>query len=144
MFSHNVCGFCRYLQWLIEDQDSDDPEFHSSYALLLTKSALETYKTSEQINGSDPGKHSIFQNPVRERLQVFLQSSDLYDPELVLDLIDDSELWLEKVCFNGVSCRPALFLVNSDPMKIGTFDHIRLKSYPEKKCCSFYGMKGIL
>ncbi|KAL8227940.1 hypothetical protein R6Q57_015524 [Mikania cordata] len=89
----------RYLQWLIEDQDSDEPQFHTSYALLLTKSALDTYGTesqSEQINGSEPGNHSIFQSPVRERLQVFLQSSDLYDREEVLDLIEDSELWLEK------------------------------------------------
>ncbi|KVH97196.1 Citron-like protein, partial [Cynara cardunculus var. scolymus] len=93
----------RYLQWLIEDQDSDDPQFHTSYALLLTKSALETYEsespsrdaeagTSDQVNG----RNSIFQNPVRERLQFFLQSSDLYDPEEVLDLIQESELWLEK------------------------------------------------
>ncbi|KAK9051478.1 hypothetical protein SSX86_028105 [Deinandra increscens subsp. villosa] len=89
----------RYLQWLIEDQDSDEPQFHTSYALLLTKSALATYGTesqSEQINGSEPGNHSIFQSPVRERLQVFLQSSDLYDREEVLDLIEESELWLEK------------------------------------------------
>ncbi|MFS7889263.1 putative vacuolar sorting protein 39/Transforming growth factor beta receptor-associated domain 1 [Helianthus anomalus] len=89
----------RYLQWLIEDQGSDEPQFHTSYALLLTKSALETYGTgsqSEQINGSEPGNHSIFQSPVRERLQFFLQSSDLYDREEVLDLIEESELWLEK------------------------------------------------
>lgn len=94
----------RYLQWLIEEQDSDDPQFHTSYALLLTKSALESYETeisseagtSKQINGLEPEKQSIFQNPVRERLQFFLQSSDLYDPEEVLDLIQESELWLEK------------------------------------------------
>ncbi|CAI9279278.1 unnamed protein product [Lactuca saligna] len=94
----------RYLQWLIEEQDSDDPQFHTSYALLLTKSALESYETeisseagtSKQISGLEPEKQSIFQNPVRERLQFFLQSSDLYDPEEVLDLIQESELWLEK------------------------------------------------
>ncbi|KAI7746033.1 hypothetical protein M8C21_017243, partial [Ambrosia artemisiifolia] len=89
----------RYLQWLIEDQGSDEPQFHTSYALLLTKSALETYGTesqSEQINGSESGNHSIFQSPVRERLQVFLQSSDLYDREEILYLIEESELWLEK------------------------------------------------
>ncbi|KAK1425103.1 hypothetical protein QVD17_20448 [Tagetes erecta] len=89
----------RYLQWLIEDQGSDEPRFHTSYARLLTKSALETYGTesqSKQINDSEPGNHSIFQSSLRERLQVFLQSSDLYDPEEVLDLIEESELWLEK------------------------------------------------
>ncbi|PWA93430.1 vacuolar sorting protein 39 [Artemisia annua] len=91
----------RYLQWLIEDQDFDDPQFHTSYALLLTKSALETYKTESlsrdaEAGTSESGRHSIFQNPVRERLQVFLQSSDLYDPEEVLNLIEESELWLEK------------------------------------------------
>ncbi|GJQ96963.1 transforming growth factor-beta receptor-associated protein 1 isoform X2, partial [Tanacetum coccineum] len=91
----------RYLQWLIEDQDFDDPQFHTSYALLLTKSALETYETKSlsrdaEAGTSESGRHSIFQNPVRERLQVFLQSSDLYDPEEVLNLIEESELWLEK------------------------------------------------
>ncbi|KAL4585968.1 hypothetical protein LXL04_010596 [Taraxacum kok-saghyz] len=86
----------RYLQWLIEEQDSDDPQFHTSYANLLTKSVLETYETESLPSESETGKQSIFQNPVRERLQFFLQSSDLYDPEEVLDLIQDSELWLEK------------------------------------------------
>ncbi|XP_059624991.1 vacuolar sorting protein 3 [Cornus florida] len=92
----------RYLQWLIEDQDSDDTQFHTSYAILLAKSAIETYITEteagipEETNISDSGRDSIFQSPVRERLQIFLQSSDLYDPEEVLDLIEGSELWLEK------------------------------------------------
>ncbi|XP_071705683.1 vacuolar sorting protein 3 [Rutidosis leptorrhynchoides] len=89
----------RYLQWLIEDQGSEGPQFHTSYALLLTRSALETYQTKSQLekmSGSEPGSHLIFQNPIRERLQVFLQSSDLYDPEDILDLIEESELWLEK------------------------------------------------
>lgn len=75
----------------------------------MSKSAIEAYEaenvpcgseagTIEQIKISDSGEHLIFQNPVRERLQIFLQSSDLYDPEEVLDLIEGSELWLEKVC----------------------------------------------
>lgn len=78
------------------------------YALLLAKSALETYEidngslnseagTSKELNISHPGANSIFDSPVRERLQIFLQSSDLYDPEEVLDLIEGSKLWLEKV-----------------------------------------------
>lgn len=96
---------------MIEDQDFDDPQFHTSYALLLTKSALETYKTESlsrdaEAGTSESGRHSIFQNPVRERLQVFLQSSDLYDPEEVLNLIEESELRLEKVCYNCVSFLP--------------------------------------
>lgn len=37
---------------------------------------------------------------VRERLQLFLQASDLYDPEELLDIVNDSELWLEKVHIN--------------------------------------------
>lgn len=99
---------CRYLQWLIEDQDYEDTQFHTSYALLLAKSAIETFETEstfqnsgggtlEETNISDSGRQSIFQLSVRERLQIFLQSSDLYDPEEVLDLIEGSELWLEKV-----------------------------------------------
>ena len=98
----------RYLQWLIEDQDSDDIQFHTMYALLLAKSALESYEiehgsqnseagTSKELNVSHHGSNSIFDSPLRERLQIFLQSSDLYDPEEVLDLIEGSELWLEKV-----------------------------------------------
>lgn len=98
-----------YLQWLIEDQDSNDTQFHTTYALLLAKSAIENFDTEctsensaaeclEQTNMSEMGRNSIFQSPIRERLQIFLQSSELYDPEEVLYLIEgsDSELWLEK------------------------------------------------
>ncbi|KAK3037098.1 hypothetical protein RJ639_029940 [Escallonia herrerae] len=96
-----------YLLWLIEDQDSDDPQFHTSYALLLANSAIQSYATEvpsesleagnvEEICNSDSGRNSIFNTPVRERLQIFLQSSDLFDPEEVLYLIEGSELWLEK------------------------------------------------
>lgn len=97
----------RYLQWLIEDQDCDDTRFHTTYALLLSKSALDANEkehaipNSEGVNQkemstSDRGNNSIFDTHVRERLHIFLQSSDLYDPDEVLDLIEGSELWLEK------------------------------------------------
>ncbi|KAJ4954459.1 hypothetical protein NE237_011242 [Protea cynaroides] len=97
----------RYLQWLIEDQDSDDTQFHTLYALSLAKSVMETIKRENSYQSPVAGKFeeadifnaengTIFQTPVRERLQQFLQSSDLYDPEEVLDLIEGSELWLEK------------------------------------------------
>ncbi|OMO65916.1 hypothetical protein COLO4_30926 [Corchorus olitorius] len=98
----------RYLQWLIEDQDSDDSRFHTLYALSLAKSAIETFDSEsssqcpddagrqEQLQAIDIQRESIFQSPVRERLQIFLQSSDLYDAEEVLYLIEGSELWLEK------------------------------------------------
>lgn len=91
--------FQRYLQWLIEDQDSNDTQFHTLYALSVAKSACETFETErslEKLDDSDVGNNLIFQSPVRERLQNFLESSDLYDPEDVLDLIEGSELWLEK------------------------------------------------
>lgn len=94
----------RYLQWLIEDQDSEDSQFHTTYALLLAKSALETYDVElstqsslKEMNVPEHGRTSIFDTPVRERLQIFLQSSALYDAEEVLDMIEESELWLEKV-----------------------------------------------
>ncbi|XP_019150630.1 PREDICTED: transforming growth factor-beta receptor-associated protein 1 [Ipomoea nil] len=80
----------RYLQWLIEDKELDDTQFHTTYALLLAKSALDAYEI-EHLS-----ENSIFDSHVRERLQIFLQSSDLYDPEEVLDLIEGSELWMEK------------------------------------------------
>ncbi|CAN1169715.1 Vacuolar sorting protein 3, partial [Linum perenne] len=97
----------RYLQWLIEDQDSVDTNIHTLYALSLAKSAIETFDLETSFEDSDDGrievtrfpnseKSLIFQSPVRERLQIFLQSSDLYDPEDVLELIEGSELWLEK------------------------------------------------
>ncbi|KAK9082576.1 hypothetical protein Scep_029047 [Stephania cephalantha] len=98
----------RYLQWLIEDQDSDDAQFHTLYALSLAKSALECVDNdvtlekldasarSRKKNISDSEECATFRSMVRERLQLFLQSSDLYDPEEVLDLVEDSELWLEK------------------------------------------------
>lgn len=96
---------------MIEDQDYDDTQFHTSYALLLAKSAIENFEsertfqnsggeTLDETSTSYSLRRSIFQVSVRERLQLFLQSSDLYDPEEVLDLIEGSELWLEKVRYN--------------------------------------------
>lgn len=96
----------RYLQWLIEEQDSDDTQFHTLYALSLAKSALEAIEEDGsgmairvnpgEINTNETEADSFFESPVRERLQIFLQSSDLYDPLQVLELIENSELWLEK------------------------------------------------
>ncbi|KAL6567205.1 hypothetical protein OROGR_000873 [Orobanche gracilis] len=98
----------RYLQWLIEDQDSDDSQFHTAYALLLAKSALETCEVELSSQDSAVGlpanerkvssleRNLIFDSPVRDRLQIFLQSSDLYDAQEVLDMIEESDLWLEK------------------------------------------------
>ncbi|XP_057451483.1 vacuolar sorting protein 3 isoform X2 [Lotus japonicus] len=92
----------RYLQWLIEEQDCIDTQFHTVYALSLAKSAIEAFESENVDSGNIETKRlsmltdSIFQTTVRERLQIFLQSSDLYDPEEVLDLIEGSELWLEK------------------------------------------------
>lgn len=81
---------------------------------MLSKSAVDAYEkehatqnsdgaNQKEINISDHGKNSIFDTHVRERLQCFLQSSDLYDPDEVLDLVEGSELWLEKV---GKKFRP--------------------------------------
>lgn len=75
---------------------------------MLSKSALDASEKEhvthnlegvnhKEINISDRWNNSIFHTHVRERLQFFLQSSDLYDPEEVLDLVEGSELWLEKV-----------------------------------------------
>ncbi|XP_014516499.1 transforming growth factor-beta receptor-associated protein 1 [Vigna radiata var. radiata] len=96
----------RYLQWLIEDQDCNDTQLHTLYALSLAKSAIEVFESENISKNLDSentetrslavSKNSIFDTPVRERLQIFLQSSDLYDPEEVLYLIEGSELWLEK------------------------------------------------
>ncbi|XP_027907316.1 vacuolar sorting protein 3 [Vigna unguiculata] len=96
----------RYLQWLIEDQDCNDTQLHTLYALSLAKSAIEVFESENICENLDSenietrslavSKNSIFDTPVRERLQIFLQSSDLYDPEEVLYLIEGSELWLEK------------------------------------------------
>ncbi|XP_062118108.1 vacuolar sorting protein 3 [Humulus lupulus] len=99
--------FQRYLQWLIEEQDSCDTRFHTLYALSLAKSTIEALEVETNSQNSDAGRIEettvfdprtslIFQIPVRERLQTFLQSSDLYDPEDILDLIEGSELWWEK------------------------------------------------
>ncbi|KAM1571196.1 hypothetical protein ACFX10_036115 [Malus domestica] len=99
--------FQRYLQWLIEDQEYSYSQFHTLYALSLAKSAIEAFQAEiasqnldprriQETNISDNRISLIFQSPVRERLQIFLESSDLYDPEEVLGLIEGSELWSEK------------------------------------------------
>ena len=88
------------MQWLIEDQGCDDPQCHTLYALLLGKSAMEAFhmeSSSVEKNDREIDSHIQLIFSLRERLQLFLQASDLYDPEEVLDVIEDSELWLEKV-----------------------------------------------
>ncbi|MED6172374.1 hypothetical protein PIB30_049516 [Stylosanthes scabra] len=88
----------RFLQWLIEDQDCSDTQLHTLYALSLAKSAIEEFESENLDTGNTENTSgiSIFETTARKRLQVFLQSSDLYDPEEILDLIEGSELWLEK------------------------------------------------
>ncbi|KAL2930455.1 Vacuolar sorting protein 3, partial [Bienertia sinuspersici] len=96
----------RYLQWLIEDQGSSDTQFHTLYALSLAKTALQSSETDfcQQVdnksqrepNTCNIGRSLPSENSVRERLQFFLHSSDLYDAEVVLELVESSELWLEK------------------------------------------------
>ena len=106
---------------MIEDQDCDDTQFHTLYALSLAKSAIEAFEAENTYQNADIGRvddtgmsdnrmNLIFESPVRERLQIFLQSSDLYDPEEVLDLIEGSDLWLEKVCWNSYN----YFVLSSD------------------------------
>ncbi|KAL6864935.1 hypothetical protein ACP4OV_016086 [Aristida adscensionis] len=97
--SEKVVIHQRYLQWLIEDQGCDDPHYHTSYALLLAKSAMEAVHMESKYGGKDDKEIDSdvqFIYSLRERLQLFLQASDLYDPEDVLDVIAESELWLEK------------------------------------------------
>ncbi|KAL9224802.1 hypothetical protein vseg_000803 [Gypsophila vaccaria] len=97
----------RFLQWLIEEQDSSDTQYHTLYALSLARSTLdflEKESSVEQVdarNLTNPNTHSVTrnslpENQLRERLQIFLNSSDLYDAEEVLELIEGSDLWLEK------------------------------------------------
>ncbi|CAL5425759.1 unnamed protein product [Camellia sinensis] len=61
-----------YLQWLIEDQDSEDSQFHTTYALLLAKSAFEIESTSQnsEAGNLDETNMSMFQSPIRERLHI--------------------------------------------------------------------------
>lgn len=99
---------------MIEDQDSSDTWFHTLYALSLAKSAIDDFEAESTSQYADNGRtdgtnilvsetNVLLESPVRKRLQIFLQSSDLYDPEEVLDLIEGSELWWEKVCCNSFS-----------------------------------------
>ena len=59
--------------------------------------ALHVESNSGEQNDKEIDSNIQFIFSLRERLQLFLQASDLYDPEEVLDIIEDSELWLEKV-----------------------------------------------
>lgn len=117
--SHRILYvWARYFQWLIEDRDYNDPQLHTSYALSLAKSALECVEVQNGNQETDAGGKeardcnvgsiSLFESDVRERLQTFLQSSDLYDPEEILNLIEGSELWLEKVC--GSNLFPSFYV----------------------------------
>ncbi|KAK3141003.1 hypothetical protein QOZ80_5AG0408810 [Eleusine coracana subsp. coracana] len=97
--SEKVVIHQRYLQWLIEDQSCDDSHYHTSYALLLAQSAMKAVHMEAKYGGKDDKEIDSdvqFIYSLRDRLQLFLQASDLYDPEEVLDVIAESELWLEK------------------------------------------------
>ncbi|KAI0508163.1 hypothetical protein KFK09_014297 [Dendrobium nobile] len=97
----------RYLQWLIEDQGSEEMHLHTLYALSLARSAIELVERdskldnhlaerSNEMSASDVANKGALTYHVREKLQLFLQASDLYDPEVVLKVVEGSELWLEK------------------------------------------------
>lgn len=97
----------RYLQWLVEDQDSIDMQLHTLYALSLARSVIELVERdsrqdiqltekSNEMDASDIANKDAHRYHVRERLQLFLQASDLYDPEVVLKVVEGSQLWLEK------------------------------------------------
>uniref|UniRef100_A0A0D9WBS3 CNH domain-containing protein n=1 Tax=Leersia perrieri TaxID=77586 RepID=A0A0D9WBS3_9ORYZ len=89
----------RYLQWLIEEQGCEEPHYHTSYALSLSKSAMDAVHSESNYgdkNNKEFDSDMQFIYLLREKLQLFLQASDLYDPEEVLDVISESELWLEK------------------------------------------------
>ncbi|KAL0917974.1 hypothetical protein M5K25_013086 [Dendrobium thyrsiflorum] len=97
----------RYLQWLIEDQGSEEMQLHTLYALSLARSAIELVERdskldnhlaerSNEMSVSDVANKGALGYHVREKLQLFLQASDLYDPEVVLKVVEGSELWLEK------------------------------------------------
>lgn len=107
MTKNSLCC-CRYLQWLIEDQDCEDSQYHTLYAVSLAKSVMEAvymdsrnedknYRDIDEMDNSSVEARNSHNHLVREKLQLFLQASDLYDPEEVLDVIEESELWLEKV-----------------------------------------------
>ncbi|CAN0878387.1 SART-1 family protein DOT2 [Linum grandiflorum] len=89
------------------DKDGDRKKGRDNAKEREAGQAIETVELETFFEDSDDGrievtrfpdseKSLIYQSPVCERLQIFLQSSDLYDPEDVLELIEGSELWLEK------------------------------------------------
>lgn len=112
----------RYLQWLIEDQESDDTQYHTLYALSLAKSTMDALEIDnikvETCNGKSAIKENTFNvcatytchTSTREKLQLFLQASDLYDPEEVLQVIEGSELWFEKAILYRKMGRETLVL----------------------------------
>lgn len=74
------------------------------YAVSLAKSAIQAIEMDMDIEDNidmkcnsvlENGEDSV--NSIRQRMQFFLQSSDLYDSQEVLHLIKNSELWMEKV-----------------------------------------------
>ncbi|OAE25533.1 hypothetical protein AXG93_1543s1500 [Marchantia polymorpha subsp. ruderalis] len=114
----------RYLLWLVREQGSEDPHYHTELALSLAKSALgalgenighmedsgSTASSSRQAHLShtrhecpqtqldasvSPSSLAMINNP-REQLLTFLESSDHYDAKAVLDHIQESELWKEQ------------------------------------------------
>lgn len=109
-----VVARCRYLQWLVQEQGSEDTLYHTELALSLAKAALDTIPPSlddiKEDTSSPQGKSlrrdakgavsrgaSMNHNVLRDMLQTFLAASDKYKAVEVLLLIQESELWKEQV-----------------------------------------------
>jgi len=104
----------RYLQWLIQENGPDAALYHTELALSLAKVALDTLPPNsegldhdeediKETKFSPKDDHSLTRRPsmnhdvVRGMLQDFLASSDEYEADEVLSLIQGSELWREQV-----------------------------------------------
>ncbi|KAI5072328.1 hypothetical protein GOP47_0012434 [Adiantum capillus-veneris] len=88
----------RYLEWLVQEKAEEDSRYHTMLAVSLATSAMESSENAV-VNASNfdervPTRESS--SGSRERLQVFLESSEKYDPSTVLALILDSDFWREQ------------------------------------------------
>lgn len=122
----------RYLQWLVQDQGSLDSYHHTELALSLARAARSSLK---DCTASSPASSTILYSNVdpshtaqlREVFQNFLESSSKYAPELILQEIQNSELWHEQV----VTLRLQLCSTSSIFFKVHVF---HCKSLLEVEC----------
>lgn len=81
----------RYLDYIVNEKSSMNPNYHTEYALALV----------DLIEGETAREGSLDGESIRPQLLAFLEGSEFYNAQGVLSRLRKTELWPEQVIING-------------------------------------------